>query len=112
MPIEAFLAGLVVIRRDHQHRVGARLLRVLGERNRLGGRVGAGARDHRHAALGLLHAPLDHAVVLFMGERRALARGADRHQPVGALGDLPIHQLAERALVESAVLERRHQRGE
>ena len=49
--IEAFLRRLVVIGRDHEHRVGAGLFGVLGKRDRLLGRVRAGAGDDRHAAL-------------------------------------------------------------
>ncbi len=49
--VEALLGRLVVVRRDDQHRVGARLLRVTGEVDRLAGVVRAGAGDHRHPAL-------------------------------------------------------------
>ena len=110
--VQPFLGRLVVIGRHDQHRVGARHLGVLRQLDRLGGRVRAGAGDHRHAAVDLVDAPLHHLLVLVMTERGALAGGADRHQPVGALGDLPVHQVAECLFVERAVLERRDQRGE
>ena len=109
--VEPFLRRLVVIGRDDQHRVGARLLGVLRQFDRLGGRIRAGAGDHRHPALGLIDAPFHHLLVLVMRQRRALAGGADRHQAVGALADLPVHQVAECLLVERAVFERRDQRG-
>ena len=35
-------------------------------------------------------------------ERRALAGGADRNEAVGAFGDLPVHQVAERLLVDAS----------
>ena len=92
MGVEAVLGRLVVVGRDHQDRVGAGLPGVAGEADRLGGRVGAGAGDHRQAAGGGLDHQLDHALVLGMGERRRLAGGADRHQAVSALLDVPFNQ--------------------
>jgi hypothetical protein len=92
-----------------QHRVGARALGVLREVDGFGSGVGAGAGDHRHALPGHLDAQLDDALVLVMAERGALARGADRDQPVRALGDLPLHEPLERRLIDLAVLERRDQ---
>src|SRR5262249_55165738 len=71
-----------------------------------------GARDHRDTALGLVDAPLHHLLVLGMRQRRALAGGADRDESIGALGDLPFDQIAERALVDRIALERGDQRGE
>ena len=110
--VEPLLGRLVVVGRHHQHGVGAGLLGVLRQADRLGGRVRARARDHRNPALGLVDAPFDDLLVLLVGQRRAFARGADRNQAVGALGDLPVHQFAERLLVHRAVLERRDERGE
>ena len=72
--VEPFLGRLVVIGRHHQHGVGAGLLGVLRQADRLGGRVRARARDHRNPALGLVHAPFDDLLVLLVGERRAFAR--------------------------------------
>src|ERR1043166_3231634 len=60
----------------------------------------------------MLDAPFDHLMVLLMGERRALAGGADRNEPVGSFRQLPVDQSAIRALVEVAVLEGGHKRGE
>ena len=48
--VEAFLGRLVVVGRDDQHRVGARLLGVARQLDGLGGRIRAGAGDDRHAA--------------------------------------------------------------
>src|SRR5215217_6166337 len=47
-----------------------------------------------------------------MAERRALAGRADRHQAVGPLCDLPVHERAEGGLVQGTVLERRDERRE
>ena len=110
--IKPFLSRLVVIGRHHQHGIGAGLFGVLGERDRFLGGIGAGAGDDRNAALRLLDAPLDHFVMLFVGQRRAFAGRADRNEPVGALGDLPIDQPAEGFLVDRAVVERRDERSE
>jgi len=85
---------------------------AVGEVDRLPRRVRAGTRYHRHPAVGLLDAPFDHALVLLVRQRGALAGGADRHQAIGALGDLPVDQAAEGLLVERAVAERGDKRGE
>ena len=48
-----------------------------------------------------------------MRQRRRLARRADRHQALGAFGDLPVDERAKGFLVEPPVLvERRHERGQ
>src|SRR6266481_758298 len=65
-----------------------------------------------HAPPGLVDAPFDDALVLIVVHRRAFPGGADRHQAVGALGDLPAHQAPKGRFVERAVLERRDQSGE
>ena len=105
MLIKPFLGRLVVIGRHDQHRVGAGLLGVAGELDRLVRVVRAGAGDHRHAAARLVDADVDGAAVLLVAQRRALAGGADRHQPVRAGRDLPVDQSAERRLVDFPVLE-------
>jgi hypothetical protein len=64
--VHAFLGRLVVVRRHHQHGVGAGLLGVLRQADGLLGRVRARARDHGHPALGLVDAPLDHLLVLLV----------------------------------------------
>ena len=92
--IEPFLRRLVVIGRDHERAIGAGLLGVAGQLDGLGGRVRSGAGDHRHAAGSRLDAELDDLLVLVMGERRRFARRPARHEPVRALVDLPLDQLA------------------
>ena len=112
MLVHPLLGRLVIIRSDDQDGVGPGLFGVLGQLDRLLGGIRARACHHRNPALGLIDAPFDHLLVLVMRERRALAGGADRDQSVGALGDLPFDQVAERVLVDRVVPERRHQRGE
>ena len=99
--VHALLRGLVVIGRDDQHGVCARLLGVLRKIDRLLGGVRARAGDDGDTALGLIDAPLDDLLVLVVRERRALAGGSDRHQSVGALGDLPFDNVAERLFVDA-----------
>ena len=112
MPVKPLLARLVVIGRDDEQGIGAGFFRMAGERDRLGGVVGAGAGDHRHAAARRVDAPFHHLLVLVMGQGRAFAGRPDRHEAVGAVLDLPFDMGAEGLLVDGAVLERRHQSGE
>src|SRR6516162_7163795 len=70
------------------------------------GGVGARAGNDRDPAFDLLDAPLHDLAMLVMGECRALAGGADRHQPVSAFGDLPIDEAAKCPLVHTAVTKR------
>ncbi len=107
--IEPFLGRLVVVRRDHQHRRRAGLLRMLRQSDRFGGRVGTGAGDHRHPPPGLVDAPLDHALMLVVIDGWALAGGPHRHQAMSSLGDLPVDELAESGLVQRPVFKRCHQ---
>ena len=57
------------------------------------------------APLGGLDAQLDDLLVLLVAQRRAFARGADRHQAVGAFSDLPFDQTLECAVIDFAALE-------
>ena len=111
--VEPFLGRLVVIGRHHQHGVGAGLLGVL--RRARSPPWSNSSRRRRRPARG--RAPGRRTIrprrlMLVVRQRRAFAGGADRHQAVGALGDLPVDQVAERFLVDGTVLERRDQRGE
>ena len=87
---EPFLVRLIVIRRDDQHAVGARLFGVLCQLHRLVRVVRAGAGDHRDAAFRLGDANLDHMPVFLVRQGRALASRPDRHQPMRATLDLPV----------------------
>src|SRR6266436_9106357 len=111
MLVEPLLRGLVVIGRDHQYCICARLLRMAGELDCLCRRIRPGSRNDRNAPLRLLNTPSDDLPVFLVRERRTLAGCAHRHQTVSALRDLPIHKAAKSLLVERAVAEGGHQRG-
>jgi hypothetical protein len=49
--------------------------------------------------------------MLVMGQRRAFARGAHRHDPVRAFGDLPLHQRFQRVEIHGTVGKGRDERG-
>ena len=112
MGIKPGLSGLVVIRRDHQRRVGAHPLGVLGKARRLLGRVRSGAGDHRHPPADGLDANLGHPAVLGVAEGGRFAGGSARHHAMHPLADLPIDEFLERLLRHLAVLERRDERGD
>jgi hypothetical protein len=68
--IEPALRRLVIIRRHHQHGVGAGLLGMLGKAHRFIGVVGACAGDNRHPALRRLDAGLHNPMMLVMRQGR------------------------------------------
>src|SRR5438105_4037751 len=78
----------------------------------LGSRVRTGAGNHWHALVGLIDAPFDDLLVFAVRQSWAFAGGSDRNQTLGALGDLPVHNVAEGLFIERAVFERRDQRSE
>jgi hypothetical protein len=107
-----FLGRLVVIAGDMQDGVAADFLGMTGAHDGFFGRVRPGAGNHRHPALGLFHAKLDHPGVFVMAQGRRFAGGAAGNQALGALFDLPVHQFAERRLIHLAILERGDQGGD
>ncbi len=111
MLIEAFLRGLVVIRRDGENTIDADALQLAGEFDHLARVVAAGAAKHGRFPLRLIDHNLDHAQVFGARERGAFAGGTARNQKVYPSVDLPADELAQSALVERQVtLERRNQR--
>ncbi len=78
-------------------------LHLLGERDCLGGVVGARARDDGHSPVHLVHGDLDHAPMLGGGHRHRFTGGATGHHEMNALGVLPIHKLAQCRFVDRAV---------
>ena len=110
--VEAFLRGLVVVRRDGEDAVDAQVLQFAGELDDFGGVVAAGAGEHGDLALGLFERDLDHAQMFVARERGALAGGAAGHQEVDACRDLAPHQPAQRGFIQRQIgPERSHQRG-
>ena len=112
MRIEAALARLVVIGRDHQHRVGAGRLRMLRQLDSLARVVGARPGDDRNAAGRRLDAELHDAGMLLVRQRRRFARRADRHESRRALANLPVHERGESGLVDRVAAHGRDQRGD
>ena len=112
MRVHACLGRLVVIGRDDQDRVGAHLLGMPRERDRLGGTVRPGARNHRDPAPDLVHRDFDDPFMFLVAQGRALARGSDRNETVGSILDLPVDEFAKARLVHRPVLERGHERGD
>jgi hypothetical protein len=104
MLVESFLGRLVVIGRDDQRRIRARLLGVSRQFHRFARTVRAGPRDDGHAPARLVGADGDQAAVFVGAQRRAFAGRAGRHEPVRARGDLPVDQRPEGQLVDFSVL--------
>ena len=112
VPEDAVLRGFVVVGRQQQRAVGAHLARSGGQPNRLGGRVRAGARDHRDALSRLLDRELDHIVVFGVSKRGGFSGRAARNQPVDPALNLPLDQIAQRGRVHLAVAKRRYESGQ
>ncbi len=108
--IEPLLAGTIVIGRHDQRRGGPDVLGVPGQLDGLGGGVGAGAGDHRHAPRGGLHAEFNDVAVLVVAERRGLAGGANRDKAMHATGDLPLDQGHEGVVVDDPATKWRDER--
>src|SRR2546427_6450644 len=105
VPVEALLGRLVVVRVDDERAGGARPLGVLRQVDRLGGRVGAGARDDPDPAARSLDDDLHDPPVLVVRQARGLAGGSARNQAVGPVRDVELDQLPEFRLVDLAVSE-------
>ena len=78
---------LVVVRRDREEPTDAGEAGGLPrEVDGMGGVVGSGARDDRHARADRAGDGLGQRELLVVGERRGLAGGAVHHDPLGAVG--------------------------
>ena len=105
VPVEAFLRRLVVVRHHRQARRRApAVLRVRGQLDRFGRRVGAGAGDDRDAAARELDRRLDEQAVLVDVDGRRFAGRADDDDAGGAVRDVEIDQPGERGKIERAAL--------
>ena len=102
--VNAFLRGLVVVGHDLELAVGAHLARIAGQGDGFGGGVGAAAGHHGHATGGLLDGHADDFLVLGHGDGGRFARGADDADAVGAFGDVPVNEFAQRGVVHAAVV--------
>ena len=91
-----------------------RLGRMLGERDGVGGRLGSAVDGDVQAPGGRLHEELGRAAALGDREQDALARRAEREQPVEAGARQEVDERRERRLVEraTAVPKRRRRSGE
>lgn len=85
MADHAVLAGARVVRHNHEHRVGSRLLRLLDHAHGVRGIVRAGTGDHRDVH-DFLDGPHQLDLLLHVGHGGFAGR-AVHHQPVGAVGD-------------------------
>jgi hypothetical protein len=86
------LARLVVIRNDHQRRVGADCLRQLHPLDRGRGRIGAATRNYRHLTACGLDGDLDDPAVLGRGQGRDFAGCSAGYETMAAFGDLPFDE--------------------
>src|SRR6516164_282009 len=109
---QAFLRRLVVIGAHDQRPVGAGLLRLASQGDRMVGRIGPGPGNYRAAALGHLDAELDDSARFVVVQRRRLAGCAARNKTVRTLRDLPGHQLLESGFLDLPVAEGCDQRDE
>ena len=75
---------------------------MLGERDGVGGRLRAAVDRDVHAPCGGLDEELGRAAALVDGEQDALARRAEREQPVEAGAGEEVDERRERRLVERA----------
>ena len=103
--VEPFRVRLVVVGRHLEARVcAAHRNRRLRERDGLGGRVRARARDDLDLARREFDGLLDHLVVLFVREGRRLAARPHRADALDAARDLFSHDGRKPAVVNRAVL--------
>ena len=109
----AGLAGLVVVRRHEQQPVGADLLGLLGELERVGGRVGADTGDHAGpVAHGVLDRGQDLAVLGDGGRRRLPRRTGDHDAVVPVVDQVGRDARGAVEVDRPVVLERRRHRGQ
>ncbi|MNG03445.1 hypothetical protein D3C84_865250 [compost metagenome] len=101
--VQAFLGRLVVIRHDQQARVGAGLFGVTGQLDRFAGRVGAGTGNHRDSAVDLFDHGADHFDVFVHIKGGRFTCSADRHDGVGAVLQVKVHQFAQAVPVETTL---------
>ena len=101
------LRRLVVVRRDHEEAVDAERVRLLGEVDRVGGRVRPGAGDHRATVAHGLDRRRVECHPLLVRQSRRLAGRARYDDPVRAVVEEVIGERAEAVEVDRAVVAKR-----
>src|SRR5580692_4024316 len=105
MAILAFLCRLVVIGRGCQDRIYTRPRRhLLGFLDSVTSRVGSSAGHDGHAPRHDFDGDIDNPQPLVMRQGRGFAGGPAGNQKIDSGLDLPRHQVAQRRLVDGAVL--------
>ena len=103
------LTGPVVIAHDDQSGIGPDIGGGAQIIDRMSDIVAAAAGDHRYAPLGDFDRRRDDVPLLVGAHRRAFARGPARHERVAAFRNLPLDQLAQCVLGDTATGKGRHQ---
>ncbi|MNL15688.1 hypothetical protein D3C87_1366920 [compost metagenome] len=101
--VQAFLGRLVVIRSHQQAGIGAGDLRIGGQLDGFTSRVRASPGDHRNAPCNLLHHVTNHFDVLVHVKGGRFTCSADRHDGVGAVLQVKVHQFAQAVPVETTL---------
>ncbi len=109
MGVDAVLVGTIVIRRHMKGGVGARFPGRSGQRDGVGGVVGAAASDHFHPARRPFDGELDDPAVLGRREGGRFAGGPARDQGMASFAHLPANEIEKSVLIQRFVPENRHQ---
>src|SRR6185503_7537582 len=104
---QAFLGRLVIVRRDLQRTVGARVLSGFGEINGFARRVGAGPGKHLRLARRKFNRTLDYLDVLFVIQRGRFACCSDRYDAVDPRFYLGLDEAPQRGFIDVAGSKRR-----
>src|SRR4051812_10860414 len=99
---KARLAWLVVVRDDNERGVRADVGCGADHLDSCRRGIASAASDHRNPAPRHPDSLRDRLAMLIAAQGGALARRAARHEPVAALGDLPLDELGECVLRDTA----------
>src|ERR1051326_126029 len=100
MPEIPFLCRLIIVGADRKNCVGARLYCLARERDRLGGRIRACARNNLRLLPRLLGYDPDDARLLVVRECRALSRRSGGENRLDAVRDLEVDKFPQGLLVD------------
>src|SRR5260221_178370 len=98
--VEAFLRGLVVIRRDGKQAVGAKRFEFARKFDYFLSVVAAGASEYRNFSVGFPQRNFDDAEMFGARKRWIFAGGAARHQEIHARIQLPQDKFSQRCLIK------------